>query len=219
MSRNASNALFIPGPAGPLEALAENFDHIDQGVLVVCHPHPQHGGTLHNKVVHSLARAGHELGLASLRFNYRGVGQSEGSYDEGRGETDDLLAVLDWLDAHAHPPRLWLAGFSFGAYVAMRASGQRPIDQLITVAPAVNLLRFQGLSPPTCPWLLLQGTADEIVPCEAVRDWMAQLASPPQTLYFEGAGHFFHGRLVELRRRLVAYLQDTAPDDGADPAG
>ncbi|ALP54459.1 hypothetical protein Tel_15605 [Candidatus Tenderia electrophaga] len=206
MSAHAANPLFIDGPAGALEALAENFDHLDNGVLVVCHPHPQHGGTMNNKVVHTLSRAGHELGLATLRFNYRGVGKSGGSYAEGEGETDDLLAVIDWLDETAQPPTVWLAGFSFGAYVAMRASSQRPVDQLITVAPAVHLLRFQGLAPPACPWLLLQGTADEIVPFEEVRAWIDKLETPPQTVYFEAAGHFFHGRLVELRRAVTERL-------------
>lgn len=206
MSATDSTSLFVDGPEGALEALAENFDRLDKGVLVVCHPHPQHGGTMHNKVVHTLARAGHDLGLATLRFNYRGVGRSEGGYAEGMGETDDLLAVLDWLDENIHAHPLWLAGFSFGAYVAMRASTQRQIGQLITVAPAVNLLRFQGLVSPTCPWLLLQGTADEIVPCDEVREWVGGLAAPPEAVYFEGAGHFFHGRLLDLRRSVVERL-------------
>jgi len=212
MASPDTNPLFIDGPDGALEALAENFDHLDKGVLVACHPHPQHGGTMHNKVVHTLARAAHELGLASLRFNYRGVGQSEGSYAEGAGETDDLLAVLDWLDENVHPPAVWLAGFSFGAYVAMRASSRREIDQLITVAPAVNLLRFQGLEPPSCPWLLLHGTADEIVPIDKVRAWLDDLAEPPETVFFEGAGHFFHGRLVELRNAVTDRLAERAAE-------
>lgn len=210
MSATDSKSLFIDGPEGALEALAENFDRLDNGALVVCHPHPQHGGTMHNKVVHTLARAGHDLGLATLRFNYRGVGRSEGGYAAGVGESDDLLAVLDWLDETVHPPALWLAGFSFGAYVALRASTQRRIDQLITVAPAVNLLRFQGLAFPTCPWLLLQGTADEIVPFDAVQAWVGRLEAPPETIYFEGAGHFFHGRLLELRRAVVERLSSGA---------
>lgn len=206
MSTGKAQSLFIDGPDGALEALVENVEQADQGLIVVCHPHPQHGGTMHNKVVHTLTRVAHELGLASLRFNYRGVGQSEGSYAEGLGETEDLLAVLDWLDHHIQPPQLWLAGFSFGAYVAMRASSRRPVAQLITVAPAVNLLRFQGLETPDCPWLLIQGTADEIVPMAAVLAWLEALPTPPQTLFLEDAGHFFHGRLVELRQRAVAAL-------------
>ena len=92
MSASKSESLFIEGPTGTLETLAENFDATPKGIMVVCHPHPLHGGTMHNKVVHTLARAGQELGLASLRFNYRGVGKSEGNYGEGIGETDDLLA-------------------------------------------------------------------------------------------------------------------------------
>ncbi|HHJ81363.1 MAG TPA: alpha/beta hydrolase [Candidatus Tenderia electrophaga] len=206
MATVESKAFFIDGPSGVLECLAENFDHSDNGIMIVCHPHPQHGGSMDNKVVHSLARAGHALGLATLRFNYRGVGKSEGEYAEGNGETDDLLALMDWLDDHFHGAPVWLAGFSFGAYVAMRASTQRQVQQLITVAPAVNLLRFEGLEPPTCPWLLLQGTADEIVPFDQVQAWLAQLETPPETIFFEGVGHFFHGQLVTLRNSLVERL-------------
>ena len=200
------NTLFIPGPAGKLEALSENFADAPKGVLLVCHPHPLHGGTMHNKVVHTLARAGHDLGLATLRFNYRGIGESEGSYDEGNGETDDLLALIDWLDERFPAIPLWLAGFSFGAYVAMRASTLRPVQQLITVAPAVNLVRFEGLKIPDCPWLLLQGTEDEIVPFNEVVDWVGKLTTPPETIYFDGVGHFFHGQLVTLRQTLVDKL-------------
>lgn len=204
------NKFFIQGPAGKLEVLSENFTDAPKGVLVVCHPHPLHGGTMHNKVVHTLARAGHELGLATLRFNYRGVGKSEGNYDEGKGETDDLLALIDWLDDHLTATPLWLAGFSFGAYVAMRAGTLRPVQQLITVAPAVNLVRFEGLETPACPWLLLQGTEDEIVPFNEVVDWVGKLNVAPETIYFDGVGHFFHGQLVNLRQTLVDKLSDKA---------
>lgn len=208
MSVTENKSFFIPGPSGALEALAENFDHCDTGIMIICHPHPLHGGTMHNKVVHSLARAGHALGLATLRFNYRGVGESEGEYAEGIGETEDLLTLIDWLDDHFHAAPIWLAGFSFGAYVAIRASSQRNIKQLITVAPAVNLLRFEGLEMPSCPWLLLQGTEDEIVPIEKVREWLDKLATPPKVVYFEGVGHFFHGQLVRLRQTVVEQLSD-----------
>jgi len=210
MSVIENKSLFIDGPSGVLESLAENFDHSDNGIMIVCHPHPQHGGSMDNKVVHSLARAGHELGLATLRFNYRGVGKSEGEYAQGIGETDDLLAVMDWLDDHFHGVPIWLAGFSFGAYVVMRASSQRDIKQLITVAPAVNLLRFEGLAAPTCPWLLVQGTEDEIVPFDKVQEWLEQLTTPPKTVFFEGVGHFFHGQLVKLRSSLVEKLSNQA---------
>lgn len=210
MTATESKSFFIEGPSGALETLAENFDDSPKGILVVCHPHPLHGGTMQNKVVHTLARAGHDMGLASLRFNYRGVGKSEGSYSEGIGETDDLLAVIDWLDDHFHAIPIWLAGFSFGAYVAIRASSQREIKQLITVAPAVNLVRFEGLEMPSCPWLLLMGTEDEIVPFDNVIEWIDKLGTPPKTIYYEGVGHFFHGQLVKLRQTLIDELSDKA---------
>jgi alpha/beta superfamily hydrolase len=205
-----ARTILIEGPAGALETLLENFADAPRGIMVVCHPHPQHGGTLHNKVVHTLARSAHDLGLASLRFNYRGVGQSEGKYDEGRGETSDLLTVLDWLDDHFPAVPVWLAGFSFGAYVALEATNQRAVSQLITVAPAVNLLRFAGVASPICPWLLVMGTADEIVPFEQVLEWIEMQEHRPETLFLEGAGHFFHGRLVELRETLIGRLAGAA---------
>ncbi len=210
MTAIESKSLFIDGPSGSLETLAENFDDAPKGILVVCHPHPSHGGTMQNKVVHTVARAGHDMGLATLRFNYRGVGKSEGSYNEGIGETDDLLAIIDWLDDHFHAVPIWLAGFSFGAYVAMRASSQRDIKQLITVAPAVNLVRFEGLEIPRCPWLLLMGTADEIVPFDQVIEWIDNLTMPPRTIYFDGVGHFFHSQLVNLRQTLINELSEKA---------
>lgn len=210
MASNDSQTLFIDGPSGVLEAVLENFDGSPRGIMIVCHPHPLHGGTMQNKVVHTLARSGQALGLASLRFNYRGVGQSAGEYDEGKGETDDLLAVIDWLDEQFPAIPIWLAGFSFGAYVAMSASTRRHTEQLVTVAPAVNLLRFEGIKLPDCPWLLIMGDKDEIVPFATVTDWLAGLAQPPETVYFPETGHFFHGQLVNLKNSLIENLTAAA---------
>lgn len=200
--------LALEGPAGAIEALTacpkpEN----DRGAtVVICHPHPLYGGTLDNKVVHTLARTFVELGLRTLRFNFRGVGKSAGSFAHGDGETDDLLAVVAWVREQRPQDRLWLAGFSFGAYVALRAAVQAKVDGLVTVAPAVHLYDFAALHLPSCPWLLIQGEADEVVPVEKVRSWLAGIAAPPEVLFLPGIGHFFHQRLHELSTALRNFV-------------
>lgn len=206
----------LTGPAGALEILAEGFDAPFTGIAIICHPHPLHGGTMLNKVVHYLARSCRELGLASLRFNYRGVGKSEGSYGEGIGESEDLLAIIDWLAGRYPGTPLWLAGFSFGSYVALRAAGLRQVEQLITIAPAVNRLDFSKLPMPGCPWLLVHGDEDEVVPFTEVVEWVNGLTRPPQTVWLDGVGHFFHGQLPRLQEQLMAKLAAAAARLGGD---
>jgi len=172
-------------------------------VAVVCHPHPLQGGAMQNKVAYILARAFNDLGALSLRFNFRGVGASEGSFDAGRGETDDALAAVDWLLQRETGLPLWLAGFSFGAYVALRAQSRRPVQGLVTVAPAVERFEAAAIVDPVCPWLLVQGDADEVVAPKAVLEWAAGRAYPPRIAVLAGAGHFFHGRLNELRDTVI----------------
>lgn len=205
--------LSLPGPAGALEALtACPAPQNDAGAtVVICHPHPVYGGTLHNKVVHTLARAFVEQGLRSVRFNFRGVGQSAGSFAHGVGETDDLLAVIEWVRARRPQDPIWLAGFSFGAYVALRAAARAQVAGLVTVAPAVHLYDFSALQLPTCPWLLLQGEDDEVVPVEQVRSWLAAITVRPQVLFLPGVGHFFHQRLHEVSAALRDFLPRYLP--------
>ena len=209
-THNQSMPTMLNGPTGVLEILAEGFNTPFNGIAIICHPHPLHGGTLLNKVVHYLARSCRELGLASLRFNYRGVGKSTGEYGEGVGESEDLLAIIDWVTEHYPDTPLWLAGFSFGAYVALRAAGIRPVAQLITIAPAVNRLDFSTLPMPNCPWLLVHGEADEIVPFAEVVAWLETVTPPPETVYLEGVGHFFHGQLPRLQGQLMERLNGAA---------
>ena len=192
--------LSIDGPAGNLEAVLDDATSDDiRSFAVVCHPHPQFGGTLDNKVVHTLARTFQELGVPALRFNYRGVGSSAGSFADGLGETEDALAVIDWGRARWPGARLWLAGFSFGAHVAWRASFERPAAQLVTVAPQVERFRTGDARMPACPWLLIIGDADDVVDPQAMLAWARALTAPPRIEVLEGAGHFFHGRLHDLR--------------------
>ncbi len=204
----AGGAFVIPGVAGDLELLTAcpPQDSARPVTAVICHPHPLHGGSMQNKVVHTLARAVGELGARSVRFNFRGVGRSGGEYDHGRGETEDLLAVIAWARAHRPQDRLWLAGFSFGSYVALQASVRSDVAQLVLVAPPVNLYDFNRLALPSCPLLVIQGGADEVVPAALVVSWVEQLAPPPQLVYLEGVSHFFHGRLNDLRSELTAAL-------------
>lgn len=197
----APTNLSLPGPAGLLEA-ATNVPEpaaARAGVAVICHPHPLQGGTMHNKVVTTLERSLRELGLATVTFNFRGTGASQGTFADGIGETDDLLAVAHWAQ-HVRPrDALWLAGFSFGSYVAARAAPQLPVRQMISIAPPVSRWDFTHLASPLCPWLVVQGEADEIVDPQAVYAWVAAQPEPPTLVRMPDTSHFFHRRLMDLR--------------------
>jgi len=202
-----NQSLMLAGPAGALEALTFCPARGDSvATAVILHPHSLHGGTMHNKVVHTLARAFGEVGVASVRFNFRGVGNSAGHFAHGEGETEDALAVIAWLREQRPGTPVWLAGFSFGATVALRAAAPAQVSGLITVAPAVQLYDFSAFTLPRCPWLLIQGEADEVVPVETVRGWLSGIATPPQTLFLPGVGHFFHGHLSELKSALRDFV-------------
>lgn len=174
-------------------------------LAVVCHPHPLHGGSLSNKIVHQLARTFNALGAVSVRFNFRGVGDSEGEYDEGRGELQDLLAVVDWARERWPDLPLWLGGFSFGGFIAIEAAERLQPQHLVTVAPAVNYFHGRG-SYCVTDWLLIQGDADDVVPLEAVQSWVQVLDRPPATVVVAGAGHFFHGRLNDLKQAILDHF-------------
>lgn len=198
----------IDGPLGPLEARVEDPAPVGvpPRVGVVCHPHPLYGGTMQNKVVHTLARAMQELGVPTVRFNFRGVGGSAGAYDGGAGELDDALAVCVWARRHWNCEALWLAGFSFGAAVALQAAQTTAPRALVTVAPPVGRIIVAPVPRPACPWLVVQGDHDELVDAAQVRRWVAGYAPPPALAELAGAEHFFHGRLVELRGAVLGFL-------------
>ncbi|NDY95800.1 alpha/beta hydrolase [Wenzhouxiangella limi] len=208
-----SSEFHLTGPAGRLECLVDVPEPGSErpATAVLCHPHPQHGGTLRNKVVTIMERSLRELGLATVRFNFRGVGESEGEYDNGQGETDDLLAVVEWVQQTRPGTDLWLSGFSFGAYVALKAARDLPVRQLITVAPPVERYGFEELLPPNCPWLVVQGDEDDVVSAEAVSKWAKDLDQPPDLVVMEGAGHFFHRRLMDLRGLIKNHVQSNLP--------
>jgi alpha/beta superfamily hydrolase len=203
--------LLLDGPAGVLEAVLEEPQAagpagLPAGFAVICHPHPLYGGNLHNKVVHTLARACQERGMPTLRFNYRGVGASSGSYDEGRGETDDALAVVAAGRARWPGAGLMLGGFSFGGMVSLLAAAAAAPAWLISIAPAVTRLEFASIVRPDCPWLIIQGEADEVIACAEVQAFAARFQPPPQLVLMPGAEHFFHRRLPELRDAAFAFL-------------
>jgi uncharacterized protein len=208
----APQAVQIAGPAGALEARLE--DPVPAGaprraVGVVCHPHPLHGGTMQNKVVHTAARALQEAGAATVRFNFRGVGASAGRYDNGIGELADALAVIDWTRAHFGCDTLWLAGFSFGAATALQAAarGARP-SRLVTIAPPVGRIITQPVTRPECPWLIVQGDVDELIELSAVQAWAAGFAPEPPLQVIAGAEHFFHGKLAQLREAILGFVRE-----------
>ena len=203
-----SHALFIDGPVGQLEAILDSqVEETPIGTAIICHPHPLYGGTMDNKVAHTLSRAFIRSGYNSLRFNFRGTKKSEGKFDFGIGELDDLLAVIKWMKARDHSEILWLAGFSFGAAIAINASSIIKVDGLISVAPAVE--KFTNLTnQPQCPWLILQGDEDELVDIKTTIDWLNTLNPGPELLILSQAEHFFHGRLVELREEIFKFVQE-----------
>ncbi len=199
--------LAIHGPAGRLEALHEKpASARPVAAAVVCHPHPQHGGTMHNKVAHTLARAFLLAGCAALRFNFRGTEGSEGAYDEGIGELGDALAALEWLRKRYPDKPLWLAGFSFGAAIAVRAAATWPVSGLVSVAPAVRRFPTGLDQQPDCPWLIVQGDEDELVDVEDTIAWVNELDPGPELLVMPGVEHFFHGNLSPLREIVAEFV-------------
>lgn len=199
----------IPGPAGVLEAVmhlpaTENFSRVG----IVCHPHPLQQGTMHNKVVTTVVKTFNSLGIPCVRFNYRGVGNSSGEYGEVVGEVADCLAVVNWLKQKYPHAELYLAGFSFGAYIAAETASKVETKQLISIAPAVERMPYAQLPSIACPWLVIQGEDDDVVTPDAVYAWFETLMNPDKTLIkVPGAGHFFHGKLVDMQRIITNSVQ------------
>jgi hypothetical protein len=204
-----SEDFFINGPAGRLEALLESpHEGEPSGAAVICHPHPEHGGTMRNKVAHTLARAFVARGFHALRFNFRGVGQSEGTFDEGDGEFRDALSAVQAMKEKAGDHSLWLAGFSFGAAIAIRAAAESRADGLVSVAPAVSRASKQPKMQPKCPWLIIQGDEDDLVAVGDTVAWVNGLEPGPELSIFPGTDHFFHGKLVELRKAVETFIEE-----------
>ena len=211
----ADQGALIDGPAGPLEValdLPEEGAEARNLVAVVCHPLPTEGGTMHNKVVTMAARALRESGATTVRFNFRGVGRSGGSFDEGDGELEDLRAVVAWARGQRPGAVLWLAGFSFGAWVALRAAAELQASLLLSIAPPVGRSwDFAGIAHPSVPWLVIQGEADEVVDAQAVKAWAEALKPPPELVLMPDTSHFFHRKLMDLRGAIKSGVRPYLP--------
>ncbi len=193
----------VAGPAGELQCAIDEPEGDLQGVAVICHPHPQHGGTLDNKVVATLARAFTQCGWRAARFNFRGIGGSAGVWDEGRGEIDDALAVAAALREQGRP--LALAGFSFGGYVASHVAAALRPARLVLVGPATSSFVVARVPVDT---LVIHGEADDVVPLAATLDWARPQALP--VVVVPAGGHFFHGQLPLLKSLVVRHLSAPA---------
>ena len=189
----------IGGPAGSLELAVSEPAGVPAGLALIAHPHPQQGGTLDNKVVQTLAKTFVALGYAAVRFNFRGVGDSQGTFDDGNGETDDAMAALAYGRQRYGEVPLALAGFSFGSFVQTRVAQRVGFERLVLIGPAVNRFAVQTVPAET---IVVHGEEDDVVPLADVFNW----ARPQQLpiIVFPGCGHFFHGRLVQLQRIITA---------------
>lgn len=201
----------ILGPAGRIEALwsAPRIARADAARAIVCHPHPLFGGAMSNKVAYTLASVAQKAGLHALRFNFRGVGRSEGVHDQGLGETADVAFLAGWMRERLGPGPLVLMGFSFGAWVSVRAAADLQPAAQISIAPPFGKYVGDSAVPPRppCPWLVVHGTDDEVVDYAQTRAVLDAYAPPPELVTLDGTGHFFHGRLGELASIVQPFLQ------------
>lgn len=209
--------IFISGPCGQLQAVIHQGDEaghfaVRNALVIVCHPHPVHGGTMENKVVTTLMRTYRDLGIHVLRFNFRGVGKSEGSFDNAIGEVDDLLAAVAWAKQQLPQSPLLLAGFSFGSSIAGQASHQvDSLQHLTLVAPPVERYPYDRDGRFPCVLAVIQGDKDERVIADGVYQWVAAIQSPAELLRYPDAGHFFHGYLTQMKADLTELLLQQIP--------
>ena len=198
----------ISGPSGSLEAAIDRPAGDPRPIVaIVCHPLPVEGGTMQNKVVTSAARALREHGITVIRFNFRGTGASAGRFDDGEGERDDLGAVAAWARARFPGAALWLAGFSFGAYVSIRSANALGAALLLSIAPpAGRSWDFDAIGTPTMPWIVIQGEADEIVDPQDVYAWLDGLDRAVTLIRVPDTSHFFHGQLPALREAVAVAI-------------
>jgi len=200
---NAS--LLLQGLAGDIETLITRPDTITESTptVVISHPHPLYGGSMTNKVVHILAKSFAEMNAITVRFNFRGVGKSQGKYDEGIGEAEDLQHLVEQLKQWRPQAPIWLAGFSFGAYVTTRAQAVVNAEKIVLVAPPVSMYPFAELKEIDVPWVVIQGGEDEVIDASAVKDWVDKRDCLPQLIWMSDTGHFFHGKLNEVKDLLL----------------
>jgi len=213
--------VIINGPEGRLEGRYSHSRAPNAPLAVMLHPHPQYGGTMNNKVVYALYQSFARRGFSVLRFNFRGVGRSQGGFDRGEGELSDAASALDWLQSfNQNASGCWIAGFSFGAWIGMQLLMRRPeISGFVSVAPPANAFDFTFLAPCPSSGLVIHGDQDEIVPHAAVTKLVEKLRSQRNLdidyRIIPGASHFFHDHLDELSRALDDYLTKAMAADAA----
>jgi len=205
-----SRTLLVDGPAGRIEVqlAAPATPRAGGGFAVVCHPHPLGGGALSNKVTYALANCAQKAGLYALRFNFRGVGKSEGVHDQGRGETDDTVFLANWLRGYLPEGPLVLAGFSFGAWVSVAAAARLAPSVQVSIAPPFAKYFADAPPParPPCPWLVVHGRDDEVVDYNETMKILSQYAPAPEIASLDGVGHFFHNRLTDLAAVVQPFI-------------
>jgi hypothetical protein len=205
--------IFFSGPEGRLEGRYHRAESPNAPIAIVLHPHPLYGGTMNNKIVYNLYHAYVRAGFSVLRFNFRGVGKSQGKYDEGNGELSDAATALDWMQQqHPEAPTCWIGGFSFGAWIAMHLLMRRPeIEGFLSVAPPANLYDFSFLAPCPSSGLVIQGTKDEIVPENSVKNLVDKVVTQKGRIIeyqsVDGADHYFRNQLEVLNEHIDEYLQ------------
>lgn len=210
--------VIIAGQAGRLEARYTHNDTPGAPIALMLHPHPIYGGTMNNKVVYELFHTFVEAGFSVLRFNFRGVGQSQGNWDRGEGELNDAAAALDWLQGNNAAARTtWVAGFSFGAWIGMQLLMRRPeVRGFVSVSPPANMYDFTFLAPCPTSGLIIQGEQDEVVPIEYVNKMVDRLHAQKgiEITYrtLRDASHYYQGRLSELRELVRGYLTQQVPN-------
>jgi alpha/beta superfamily hydrolase len=199
----------IPGAVGQLEALLDLPNGTPSRAVVFAHPLPIKGGTMHTKVVFQAAKALTRIGCAVLRFNFRGVGRSTGTWDNGRGEMDDYRAAVDFLSGKYPDLEMWAAGFSFGSYIAMTSGADDDrICALIGIAPPVNRYEFASVKLSTKPKFIVHGESDELIPLKTVREFYARLQDPKEFVEIDRANHLFDGQASEVGDALEDLLVD-----------
>ena len=199
----------IPGAVGQLEALLDLPEGTPRTAVVFAHPLPIKGGTMHTKVMFQAAKALTRVGCVVLRFNFRGVGRSAGTWDNGRGEMDDYRAAVDFVSARYPDLELWAAGFSFGSYIAMTAGADDDrICALIGIAPPVNRYEYASVKLSTKPKFIVHGESDELIPLKAVREFYARLQHPKELVEIDRANHLFDGQASEVGDALEELLTD-----------
>src|SRR5271156_4522437 len=212
MERRAMPEVIINGPEGRIEGRYQHSREPNAPIALLLHPHPQHGGTMNNKIVYAMFRAFTKRGFSTLRFNFRGVGRSQGSFDRGEGELSDAASALDWLQTYnPNAAGCWIGGFSFGAWIGMQLLMRRPeIDSFISIAPPASLFDFTFLAPCPSSGLIVHGNQDEIVSVESVQKLVNKLSHQRDIKIdynlLKGANHFFNEQMEELEAAVSDYL-------------